>query len=296
MHYHANADYDLVIVGGSFAGLVAARTAAMRGLKVALMDTKPEPGSKVRTTGILVKEAAEVLDLPCSLTRRIHGVRLYAPDLRSIDLHAPGYYFLATETAALLRWLARDAALAGAELHYGKSFESAEQYENGILIGSTGWRTRYLLGADGARSRVAKIFGLGQNQKFIHGLELELPPDAGLEQGLLHCYLDSALAPGYIAWGFAGVGVTQVGLACQSGHRPDTAKLLHKLSPQIRLSSQKLLGRRAGPIPIGGPVRPFATKNVLLVGDAAGLVSPMTAGGIHNAFHYGRRAAQVIAD
>ena len=71
-------DFDLVIVGGSFAGLVAARTAAMRGLRVAVIDAKPEPGAALRTTGILVKEAAEVLDLPFSLTRKIHGVRLYA--------------------------------------------------------------------------------------------------------------------------------------------------------------------------------------------------------------------------
>ena len=53
--------YDLVIVGASFAGLVAARTAAMRGLKVAVLEAKPEAGHRVATTGILVKEAAEEL-------------------------------------------------------------------------------------------------------------------------------------------------------------------------------------------------------------------------------------------
>ena len=50
--------YDLVIVGASFAGLVAARTAAMRGLSVAVLEAKPEAGHRVATTGILVKEAA----------------------------------------------------------------------------------------------------------------------------------------------------------------------------------------------------------------------------------------------
>ena len=55
----AHAPFDLIIVGASFAGLVAARTAAMRGLEVAVIDAKPEAGHRVATTGILVKEAAE---------------------------------------------------------------------------------------------------------------------------------------------------------------------------------------------------------------------------------------------
>ena len=51
--------FDLIVVGGSFAGLACARTAALRGLKVAVIERKGDPGEAVRTTGILVKEAAE---------------------------------------------------------------------------------------------------------------------------------------------------------------------------------------------------------------------------------------------
>ena len=72
--------------------------------------------------------------------------------------------------------------------------------------------------------------------------------------------------------------------------------LNQKLEPIAQLSSITPLERRSGLIPAGGPVCPFATQGVLLIGDAAGLVSPMTAGGIHNAFHFGRRAAQCVAD
>ena len=85
-------DFDLVIVGASFAGLVAARTAAMRGLRVAVLDKKPEPGAQVHTTGILVKEAADSLDLPVQLTRKIRGVRLYGPSMDSVDLDSPGVW------------------------------------------------------------------------------------------------------------------------------------------------------------------------------------------------------------
>jgi digeranylgeranylglycerophospholipid reductase len=98
-------EVDLVIVGASFAGLICARSAALRGLKVVIIESKPDPGARIHTTGILVKEAAEEIDTPAKFSRVIHGVRLYSPSLKSVDLRAPGYYFLTTDTAGLVRWL-----------------------------------------------------------------------------------------------------------------------------------------------------------------------------------------------
>src|SRR5438445_12035294 len=95
--------FDLVIVGGSFAGLACARTAALRGLKVAVIDSKPEPGARISTTGLVVKEASDHFDLPSQFMRKVRGVRLSSPDDRSLALHAPGYSFQATNTAEQLR-------------------------------------------------------------------------------------------------------------------------------------------------------------------------------------------------
>lgn len=156
--------YDVIIVGASFAGLVAARTAAMRGLKVAVLEAKPEAGARVHTTGILVKEAAEEIDIPHHLTRRVHGVRLYAPNLNSMDLFAPGYFFLTTRTADLLRWLACEAERAGARILYNARFRAAGRQGANIDLAEPTLTARYLIGADGARSRVAHAFGLGRNQ------------------------------------------------------------------------------------------------------------------------------------
>ena len=52
-------DLDLIIVGGSFAGLACASAAASRGVRVAVLDRKTEPGARCHTTGILVKEVAD---------------------------------------------------------------------------------------------------------------------------------------------------------------------------------------------------------------------------------------------
>src|SRR5262249_5327975 len=110
------ADYDLSVIGGGFAGLIAAATAASRGLSVVVIEAKSRSGERVHTTGILVKEAAEELDFPAHLTRKIRGVRLYSPNLKSIELSAPGYYFMSTDTGALLDWLAARATYAGARI------------------------------------------------------------------------------------------------------------------------------------------------------------------------------------
>jgi flavin-dependent dehydrogenase len=287
--------FDLIVVGASFAGLVAARTAAMRGLSVAVIDRKRDAGHRVATTGILVKEAAEEIDVPHALTRRVHGVRLYAPNLSHVDLFAPGYFFLTTDTAGLLRWLADEAARAGATMRFGARFTGATRQGDLINLDDLGLSCRYLIGADGARSRVASSFGLGQNTRFITGLEIEVEgPQA--DPHLLHCFLDSRIAPGYLAWVAPGPVITQAGLAVGPGRKPDLRPFLDRVSPLFRLSEGTVTERRSGLIPAGGLVKPWAAPGVMLIGDAAGMVSPMTGGGIRLAFHYGRRAAHLIAD
>jgi flavin-dependent dehydrogenase len=290
-------DFDLIIVGASFAGLVAARSAALRGLRVAVLEKKRDPSEKLHTTGILVKEAARALDIPAELTRPIHSVRLYAPNLRAIDLAAPGYYFLASDTGPLLRWLAAEAARAGAMLLLDQPFMGATYDGEGLRLASPDITTRYLIGADGARSRVAESFGLGRNRRFLRGAELEFPLEDFDGAEALHCFIDGQLAPGYITWAVPGVKSLQVGLA-RSGKGPiDLQGLVVKLKAAGLLAPDAQSGEgRAGLIPAGGLRAPFAGRHVLLIGDAAGLVSPVTGGGIFNAFHFGRQAALAVAD
>lgn len=287
---------DLVIIGAGFAGLVCARVAAERGLKVAVLDKKPKPGVQLHTTGIIVKEAADELHIPTQFTRKVRGVRLYAPGMKQVDLDSPGYYFLATDTGGVLCWLAEEAAAAGADLIFDQPFQGARRDDEGITLDGTGIRTRYLVGADGARSQVARSFGLGINSRMLVGAETEFFDVKGIDTDRLHCFLDSELSPGYIGWAVPGLGVTQVGLACRLGEKPDLSVLIEKLRNFFDFDDAKVAERRSGLIPVGGTVRPFSTDRVLLLGDAAGTVSPLTAGGIHPAFRYGRRAAQVISD
>lgn len=288
--------YDLVIIGGGFAGLVCAKVAAGHGLKVAVVDKKPEPGAWLHTTGIAVKEAAEELAIPEHLTRKITGVRVYTPNLKTMDLESPGYYFLATDTPQLLRWLTDEAREAGVTLHQGLAFTAASRKNGWIILEQPAIRACYLIGADGARSTVAKCFGLGVNRRFLVGVEAEFTGIKGIDPDRLHCLVDSHIAPGYIAWVVPGVGVTQVGLACRRGEKPSLRNLVEKLEGVFDFSDAHVVGRRSGVIPVSGTVSPVFTDGVLLLGDSAGLVSPLTAGGIHTAFRYGRIAGERVAE
>lgn len=288
--------FDVVIVGASFAGLAAAKTAASRGLSVAVLEAKRDPGARIHTSGILVREAIEEIDIPHHLTRRVPGVRLYTPSLRSVDLFSPGYAFFTTETTALVRWMAKEAREAGAVILCATRFEGAMRAGGLIHLTGIDITTRMLVGADGARSRVADTFGLDRNRRFLTGLEVDLEADHAIDPRFLHCFVDSRRAPGYIGWAVPGPSVIQLGLATADGDKPDLTAFLAHGEAKFGWSRMRVVGRRSGLIPCSGPLRRIAAPSVLLIGDAAGWVSPLTGGGIRLAFKFGRRAAALIAD
>jgi len=300
-------DSDCIVVGASFGGLASAHALAAAGLRVTVVEKKTDVGAKLHTTGIIVKDAVDqiaLLDsLPAHLVRRITGVRLYAPNLKFVDLAAPGYYFLATDTPNVLRWLAAATERAGAKLALGATFTGMQRERSGFVLDGLG-STRYVIGADGPRSKVARSAGLGTNEHFLAGVEHEFADVTIADSDKLHCFIDRRIAPGYIAWVLAGVGGVQAGVARRAGSgepkgwRPDEAMaaFLAKIAPVIDLRDARPSSVRAGLIPCGGVVRPVAASRVLLVGDAAGMVSPVTAGGIHTALKHGLAAGNAVAD
>ncbi len=296
--------FDCIIVGASFAGLACATVLARAGLRVKVLEKKADVGEKLHTTGIIVKDAIDqiaLLDgLPANLVRRIDGVRLYAPNLRHVDLAAPGYYFLTTDTPNVMRWLAVQAEQAGAEISCQSVFRDAQRLQSGFDLGEHGY-TRYLVGADGPRSRVARALGLGVNQQQLFGVEHEYRPIDMEASDRLHCFISRKFARGYIGWVTAGPNCVQVGLARRvrgqtPAPREAMAAFLERIAPIFDFRALEPISVRAGMIPCGGLVHPLATRRALLVGDAAGMVSPVTAGGIHTALKHGMAAGHAIAE
>ena len=294
--------WDIVVVGASFAGAACALAAVQHGLRVCVLERKRDPGIKLHTTGIIVREAAEhtwLARLPAHLVRRVEGVRLYAPGLRNVRLARPGYYFLTTDTPNVMRWLADELRAAGVALRLGTPFQHAERAGEGWNIKGVG-TTRHLVGADGAKSRVAERTGLGQVRDFLYGVEHEFEGMQLPEADALHCFLSRRWAPGYIGWATQGPTGVQLGLARR--HRnahtpaPDMDSFQRHVAPVLGIDpNARPSAIRAGLVPCGGPIRHASADGVLLTGDAAGIVSPLTAGGIHSAWRHGWAIGDAIA-
>ena len=289
-------NYDLIIVGAGFAGLACAETTARQNVKTLVLERKPESGCRLHTTGIIVKDIAEEWNIPQSLTRRINGVRLYGPSLDWLDLSSPDYYFLVTDTAGLLRWQATQTIRSGARIDYERPYQTSYLENHHHVFAKEQLRCRYLAGCDGARSRVAKEYRLGQNRHFLIGIEAEFDPLPDLDQDKLHVFIDSNLSQGYIGWIVPGVKCTQVGLATRFPRAPRLQEFLQKVVPLFSLKNMAPFAHRAGVIPCGGIVKNFYRDQIMLLGDAAGMVSPVTAGGIHPAVQIGHLAGTAIAD
>ena len=165
-----------------------------------------------------------------------------------------------------------------------------------ILAGGETLTARYLLGADGARSPTAIALGLSRNRRFLSGVEREYADPGRLDPEFLHCFLDSRTAPGYIAWAAVSPVGAQVGLAVSHRRKPKIDAFTREAEVMFGLDPTGAQERRAGLIPCGGVVARWFRPGAMLVGDAAGMVSPLTGGGIHPALSLGRRAGQAVAD
>jgi len=295
-------DFDVVVVGASFAGAACALAAREAGLRVCVLERKHDPGIRLHTTGIIVAEAFSQTRLgrmPPALWRQVPRVRLYAPSLDSLQLQADDYAFLTTDTPNVLRWLAEEMRDAGVDLRLMRSFTEAQRDDAGWQIAGLG-STRWLIGADGAKSRVAQRAGLGLVDAFLYGVEHEFHGATLAEPDALHCFIDRSLAPGYIGWAAQSPTGVQLGLAFR--HRadrhgvPDIDGFRARVGTRLGLpSTLQPDATRAGLIPCGGPVERLAAPGVILTGDAAGIVSPLTAGGIHSAWAHGEAIGRAIA-
>jgi flavin-dependent dehydrogenase len=157
---------------------------------------------------------------------------------------------------------------------------------------------RFIVGADGAQSRVARDLGLDTNQEWIVGVE-DVFHDLHVEGApSFHCFLDSELAPGYIAWVVHDGTETHVGVGGYAKQFDPVAaleKFRLSLNGIVDLKAARPTERRGGRIPVGGVLRRIATQRGLLVGDAAGAVSPLTAGGLDPCMRLSSLAADVIS-
>ncbi|MEV0591748.1 NAD(P)/FAD-dependent oxidoreductase [Nonomuraea cavernae] len=290
---------DVLVVGAGLAGLRTARLLARRELNVMVVDRRRSLSAGIRTTGIFVRRTLDDFDVPDHLLGPgIRDVLLYPPSRRApIRLTSDRDEYRVADMAAVYEHARHEAESAGARVLLGVRYVSAAK---GFVrfAGAEPVTARFIIGADGPRSRVARDLGLDVNRRFLVGAELVHPIASGTTTPAFHCVLDPRVAPGYLGWVIddgrhAHAGVAGYPNAMRTGIR-------HLLDAFVadapgRAAPTGPVERRGGPIPVGGVLRRLACPAGLLVGDAAGAVSPLTAGGLDPCLRMSELAAAVTA-
>lgn len=202
--------FDVVIIGAGLAGLQCAKSLAQEGAKILLADRKEDLTKGIHTTGIFVRKTIEDFEFPAaSLGKSINRVILHSPKLESLELKSEKDEFRIGRMGFLYKSILRECVDAGVRFMSGTRYVSAEvRPDTRTVINLKGQgepfqlKTKVLIGADGARSRVATDLGLDENKQWIVGYEKiyqGVPVD---DSPRLHCFLNAKLSPGYLAWPF----------------------------------------------------------------------------------------------
>ena len=303
--------YDVVVVGSGPAGSVTARFAAEAGAKVLIIERRAEVGVPVLCgEGISQKvDNFKILEGKRWIATKMEGARIFSPNGTKITLSAE---FAGSETGYVLdrdifdQELARGAVKKGAKIMLntcaidllkkdGKIKGVKAQHFNETLE----IEADVVVGADGVESRVGKWAGI---QTTLKPYDLETCAQytlTNIEWDSPYCdfFLGKHVAPGGYVWVFpkgkdvANVGIGILASLSESGK---AIQLLDKfIAARPELKKGEPLRIITGADPVGEPVQ-SVKDNLLLVGDAARQVDPITGGGLMSSIEAGKYAGETI--
>ncbi|MDE1835134.1 MAG: NAD(P)/FAD-dependent oxidoreductase [Euryarchaeota archaeon] len=299
-------EVDALVVGAGPAGSTAAFELARRGHSVLVVEEHRRVGHPVQCAGLVSQRVLDMVGTRKMVLHEVRGATVWSPSLRPLSFKAPETRAYVLSRSQLDFLLAEKAARAGARFETGTKFVGAERSElksssavSAHLQGPEGEerevRARLVIGADGVASHVARGFRLRRPIEILPAFEAEMPfPGGDPEQ--VEIYLGNHLSPGLFGWWVPdGHGNARVGVGVRSGTGKTAREYYEALGRQIERRYHRPLPAPveivvAG-IPIGSVPR-TSGDHVLLVGDAAAQVKPISGGGIFT----GMRCAEIAAE
>jgi geranylgeranyl diphosphate/geranylgeranyl-bacteriochlorophyllide a reductase len=295
--------FDVIVVGGGPAGATAANDLAGRGLKVALLD---RAGRIKPCGGAIPPRLIRDFDIPAHLLKaRVSLATMVSPKGVSVDMPIDGGFVGMVDREEYDEWLRERAARSGAIRVTGR-FESLDRGADGLpvvhftpkdaSIEARPLKGRIVIGADGANSAIARTEVRGSKRgKFVFAYHeiIEAPVDqaTGEPDGRCEIYYRGTLSPDFYAWIFPHGATMSVGSG--TAHKGFSLKgSVHELRAETGLDKFATLRAEGAPIPLKPLPRWDNGRDVVLAGDAAGVVAPASGEGIYYAMLGGRLAAE----
>ena len=292
--------FDAVVVGGGPSGATAATDLARRGRSVLLLD---RAGRIKPCGGAIPPRLIRDFDIPDHLlVARVCAARMIAPSDKKVNMPIDGGFVGMVDREVFDEFLRERAADSGAVRRTG-AFERIEQAADGTVTvhftqpdgTAASVRGKVVVGADGARSSVAKqaVPG-GDRVKCVFAyheiVRSPRPGEADFEPTRCDVYYQGHLSPDFYGWVFPHGATTSVGSgSAQKGF--SLRQSVGALRKVAGLSNVETVRREGAPIPMK-PLKKWDNgRNVVLAGDAAGVVAPASGEGIYYAMAGGRMAA-----